>query len=230
MPLLLEFRTWPDAGALGLNLFDISIGTNTSARPYFRAFSAGGYNDLGQAVLVDPDLEHEANGGFNPSSNPPGQQTYGRDPVFHIGSMQLVTRVSRSYSHWFEAVDASGASLVSPEFLVADFVPELGALPEGTQVQLAFRGATDVQNAEALADATSLDLYGDHYDRSAVPLTHNSSDANLGIQFLAGDASWKSDPSELDGARFYQVRLTFVANVGTGVSPAVSAVAVGWQE
>ena len=52
--------TWPDANALGLNAFDASIAINTSTRPYFRAFSAGGVDQSGVTILVDPDLESEA--------------------------------------------------------------------------------------------------------------------------------------------------------------------------
>ena len=230
LPLLLEFRTWADPAAIGLNAFDVSLAVNSSARPYFRAYSAGGINQSNQLVIVDPDLETQANGGFDPFSNPPGQATYGRDPVSYVGSMDLVTRVSRSYSTWFAAVDAAGLGLADPEYVEARVLPAGGSLPPGTEVRLEFRAATSIQNVEALGDALSLDFYGDHYDRLALPLTHNSDDANLGIQFLGGEDYWKSDLTQLDGASYYQMRLTFVSNVASAAAPAVSAVALCWQD
>ncbi|MFT4538369.1 MAG: hypothetical protein ACI835_000803 [Planctomycetota bacterium] len=229
LPLLMEFRIWPDAGAFGLNAFDVSIAINTSSRPHFRAFSAGGFDASGSAVLIDPDLELEANGGYNPVPTPPGARTYGLDPVFQIGSMDIVTRISRSYSTWFQAVDSTGNALVDPEYLLAQVVPVLGGFDAGTDVQVALRGATSVRNQEALGDALSLDYYGDHYDRSAMPVPNNDSDANQGIQFIGGTDNWKGNLSDIDGATYYQIRLTCKANVASAATTKVSAVGVSWK-
>ena len=105
LPMMMEFKCFPDAGSVGLNAFDISLAANSSSKPYFRAFSTGGINTQGNTVLVLPDTEEEANGGFNPGSNPPGQKTFGLDNTFYIGAADFVTRISRVHSVWFEALD-----------------------------------------------------------------------------------------------------------------------------
>ena len=130
----------PDDEALGLNAFDISLGVNTSARPNFRAFSTGGQDQANNTIRIDPDLELEANGGFNPNSNPPGASTYGLDNSVYMGSMDLVTRVSRVYSLWFEATGISG----EPEFSPPVVEPRIEQQPLGTGLEIAFRGASIV--------------------------------------------------------------------------------------
>ena len=86
-----------------------SLAANSSSKPYFRAFSTGGIDTSGNTVLVQPDNEDSANGGFNPFSLPnPGAPTPGRDDAFYFGAVDFVTRVSRSHSVWYETVDAAG--------------------------------------------------------------------------------------------------------------------------
>lgn len=247
LPLLMEFRCYPDDGAQGLNSFDISIAVTSSSRPFFRAFSSGGANQSGTLVTVDPDLEDKANGGYNPTSTPPGQSTPGVDPVFYIGSMDLVTRVSRSYSIWFEVTDPTGDSFTAPRFNPALIEPRSTEQPIGTSVEVAFRGATaieletavDLDNItemnledvgfQTLYNATSLDSYGDNYDLFVSPPRHDSDRANKAVTFLADD-EWHSDVSMIDGALYYQVRVTFVANTQTGLTPVLSALALSWEE
>jgi len=226
LPLLMDFLCFPDQGAVGLNSFDVSIAINTSAKPYFRAFSAGGVNLQGQVVTVDPELETNASGGFNPQSTPPGQPTFGLDPTSYVGAMDLVVRVSRAYSVWFEASSAAGA-LAQPAY--AEPVLEPAQQPAGTHIELAFRGATAVTNTDALTNALTLDQYGDHYDPAVSPPNHASGQANLGVAFLAGDRSWRDSVSSIDGAQYYQVRLTLIADPVTGRTPRLSSLALAWQ-
>lgn len=240
LPLLVEFRCWPDASALGLNVFDVSLAASTSSRPYFRAFSEGGFDTSGNAVLIDPDAETMANGGFNPFSNPPGAPTWGLDNISHIGSLDFVTRISRSHSVWFPALDAQGNLLADPSY--ADGLLE-GELPGGTSVALAYRGAESFTpqpdscyghpNLDPLEDARTIDLYGDHYDDRCLPSNqvpdHNPDRSNLGLDFT-GSAGWKDSVAEIDGASYVQVRLAFVANAATGEHPTVSTVALAWGE
>ena len=94
-----------------------------------------------------------------------------------------------------------------------------------------------------MADAFSLDLYGDYYNdvdnwtdtrvpeaRVTTPWPqHRSLFANPGITFQV-DSSWFLDVSEIENARFYQVRLTFVSNPETGRSPEVSAFGMTWSQ
>jgi len=75
LPLLLEFRCYPDAATGGLNRFDISLASANSSRPNRRAFSTGGQSTSG-IVTIDPDLQAVATGGFDPNSQPtPGAPT-----------------------------------------------------------------------------------------------------------------------------------------------------------
>src|SRR5205085_495226 len=50
LPLLMEFRTYPDDGALGLNLFDVGQ-VVLNGRPNVRAFSTGGVATGGVITL-----------------------------------------------------------------------------------------------------------------------------------------------------------------------------------
>lgn len=44
-----------------------------------------------------------------------------------------------------------------------------------------------------------------------------------------GDKSWHDSLDDIDGARWIQVRLTFVANAVTNVTPQVAGFAIAWQ-
>ena len=219
LPLLMEFRCYPDAGATGMNRFDVSLAANSSARPNFRAFSAGGVDSGGQEHLVDPDNEDLANGGWDQDGNP----TYGRDNIFYLGAMDLVTRVSRSISLWFDT-RTTGSETHFDAPLVS---PMGGSQPEGTQILLAYRGATGIESSARIAteDATKLDLYGDFYATPSI----NRDWPNQGVTFL-GDDAWHDDISDLDGARYYQVRITFLSNIETAETPALSALGVAWSQ
>jgi hypothetical protein len=203
LPLLMEFKCFPDATALGLNALDASLAIHSSALPAFRAYSTGGTNSSGQTVTIDPDLATIAQGGFNPGSTPPGAPTQPIDDVFTLGQMDFVVRVSRVHSVWID-LGVPNASFVPPVL-----EPPAQAQPPGTQIVLAFRGATGTIPL-VREDASSLDAYGD-------------SDVPGAVAFLGGDSSWKSSTAELTGARFVQVRATFVSNAATGLAPMLTA-------
>ena len=116
--------------------------------------------------------------------------------------------------------------------------------PDGTSVTLAFRGMTKFKptddacggtenNFEPLENALTLDNYGDHYDDKCVPagvcLNHNPNNENLGIKFL-GNSKWRPFIKKINLARFYQVRITFEADIFTGLVPEVSALAISWTQ
>jgi len=204
LPLLMEFRCFPDSTALGLNTFDtnIALPANLGTRPNFRAFSTGGAQGS-QIVIKDPDLQPTATGGFNPNSTPPGAVTSGVDDTFYLGQLDLVVRVSRAHTIWINSTSAN--PIYSPPVVE----PRNEDQPLGTQIVLAYRGAGSV-TAGAASDATKLDLYGEATDGSL-------------ITFQNGDASWKSSLSQLQGARWFQVRVTFVANSHTLLVPTLSA-------
>jgi hypothetical protein len=115
----------------------------------------------------------------------------------------------------------------------------------GTSIALSFRGVTDFDPpADActgapvmgpLEDATTMDLYGDHYNDACIPnptgqTNHSTKYENIGLTFLNSDDVWKATIQEVDGAPYYQVRLTFHSDILSGLSPELSAVAVSWQQ
>jgi hypothetical protein len=203
LPLLMEFRCFPDNTALGLNSFDTSIVLTNFTRPYFRAFSTGGVQGS-QIIIKDPDLQPTATGGFNPNSSPPGAITLGVDNSFYIGQLDLVLRISRAHTIWITALNGT-----SPTFSPPVVEPRSDDQPLGTQIILDYRGATLVQGG-ANSDASKIDLYG------------NPTDGSI-ITFLNGDSTWKSSLSQLQGARLFQVRVTFLANAETQLVPILSA-------
>lgn len=237
LPMLLEFRCFADDGAVGINRFDTSSANGTSNRPYFRAHSTGGKNTTFDTVIIDPDLETRANGGFDPNSTPsPGVATPGLDNIVYIGSVDFVTRVSRGFSVFFPAIDpSSGLNFPSPNYFPITIEPPVEKQPLGTDVQVSFRGANTIENEEAQFDADELDLYGDHYEEIVSlcdgSITHNpGSEFNADISFFNADQRWFDDASSISGATYYQIRLTFISNGATGLVPEVSAVALTWTE
>jgi hypothetical protein len=210
MPLLMEFKCFPDGAATGMNALDISLAINSSSLPNFRAFSAGGVNQSGQTVVVDPDLAAVATGGFNPNSIPPGAATMPVDNVFFIGQMDLVVRVSRVHSVWIDTQSANTT------FAPPVVEPAAANLPAGTQVVLAFRGAASASPA-LLADADQLDAYGEPFPPNVVTYFHN-------------DASWKSSIAALNGARLVQVRASFVSNAATNRAPRLSGLGLAFYD
>jgi hypothetical protein len=244
LPLLMEFRCWASPGAQGINRFDTSEAVAGSG-PYFRAFSTGGIDQTGNFVVVDPGTEVRANGGFNPGSTPPGAPQPGLDGEVYIGAVDFVVRVSRAISIWFPATDPdnpTGAPFLA-NFSQYVLEPPLQNQPLGTDISAAFRGALNVvAGTPPLQDALTLDLYGDHYleaitdcwpDTLEYPaIQHNDdpSQLNTQIAFLNSDTSWFDDPSFIDGASYYQVRLTFTSNTQTGLTPELSAFALTWSQ
>lgn len=214
LPLLMEFKCFPDSEeALGLNSFDINIAINSSSLPNFRAFSTGGVNSSGVPVVRDPDLQPTALGGFNPNSNPPGLPTIAVDNVFYIGQMDLVIRISRAHTIWFNSTSAS------PIYSTPVIEPRASDQPSGSSIQLAFRGATLVTGA-ITTTAAALDVYGD------VPVNFQG---NGMVQFFGNDSRWKDSMTQIQGARFFQTRVTFVSNAETLLTPTLSALGFAFR-
>ena len=221
LPLLTEFKCFPDDQAQGLNVLDVAIAVTTSQRPTFRAFSAGGVDQSENVVRRDPDLETEANGGFNPLSNPPGQTTSGEDTVVYLGTLDLITRISRTYSLWFPITGSGTSTMFRPPVLEPAAVEQ----PPGTRLLVDFRGALAVSPDIVRGDANALDSYGDYYSD---PETRDQ--PNTEIVFVNGDdQEWKSEASAIDGSAFYQVRLTFESDPETGVGPVLSGLGLTWM-
>jgi hypothetical protein len=246
LSLLMDFSCFPDEGAVGQNALAIALASASAPQPYFRAFTTGGMKKNGKIKLVNPDNETRANGGFNPLSSPPGATTPGNDPVLYMGAADFVVRTSRSHSLWFPATDPlGGGTFGAPTYSTPITEPRLEDQTAGTSVVLNFRGITSfVPPADActglpvmgpLEDAMTLDLYGDHYNDACIPNpngqpNHSTKNENLGLTFLNADDEWKATIQEVDGAPYYQIRLTFMSDIFSGLSPELSAVAVSWQE
>ena len=241
LPILMEYKCFPDDQALGLNSFDISLAINSSARPNFRVFSTGGFNTSGTAVVKNPDLETSPSGGFNPSTVPPGKTTPGQDNSFYIGQLDIVTRVSRAHSIFLNADDDP-----SPDYLDPVLEPLAEEQPVGTQIVLAYRGAFAVMTTEDGSphlNAMDLDFYGDQSDKpSGMPPTTSGVAGdpqfkNNGVDFppLPGnppgeveDETWKNDIDEIDGLQFVQLRVTFISNAESNLSPELSAIGIAF--
>jgi len=217
LPLLMEFRCYPNEAITGANSFDISLAAANSSRPNFRAFSTGGLSTNG-LVTREPDLQDIALGGFNPNSTPtPGGATLPVDNSFYIGAADIVIRVSRAFSNWFDS-GSSGARYMEPliEPVAAD-------QPSGTQIQLAFRGANAATSTALRWNADLLNAYGEA--TGAQPT------------YFQNIATWRntmaliSSPDGIQpGARFFQMRLTFVSNAATNLAPTLSALGITYRE
>jgi len=247
LPLLMEFRCFPSSTAIGMNGCDISLAANSSALPAFRSYSSGGTSTAGLAVRRDPDLEDEPQGGFNPRSSPPGKATpRGSDNTFYVGQLDVVTRVTRVHTVWLDT------HFDAPDFVAPVVSPRADEQPAGTRVLLEYRGAHGfeladldsvlgrrVDEAEFPFDAEHLDAYGDIF--AILPVsrrpgdvvdTHTrlGSDAFPGAVHYLGSDDWTADIDALDGARYLQLRITFLGNVETLQNAELSAIGVAYGE
>ncbi|WP_145203689.1 hypothetical protein [Planctomycetes bacterium Poly30] len=247
LPLLLDFATFADFAANGQNGWDINLAVNSSSRPYFRAFSAGGVDTSGNSVVVDPSMETSANGGFSPFSNPPGAPTFGRDNAYMLGAADFVVRKSLAHTVW---IDAGSVSL-NRQFVQPIASGVAGQSP-GVSVTVDVRGASEIaysnsgliddndgdENgiADMLEDASQIDLYGDYYnERDQSVLTHWERDENPGITFRSLSTTiesdeWRGNVNSIEGARYVQLRLTLESDIETGAVPAVGALGIAWTE
>lgn len=196
LPLLFDLRCYPSVGTSSQNLFNhawahvvpFSNPAVTTNLPGFRAYSAGGENQAGAQILIDPDSQTTALGGFNPASTPPGAALPGVDNVVYFGALDLVTRVSRMHSIFFPAYAADQGPDLTPENL--DDNPTYGnptyhepvvvpALqPDGTAIQFEYRVARQVAgpdgsvlSAEEATWASRMDPYGDFYATTPINFT-----------------------------------------------------------
>ena len=109
--------------------------------------------------------------------------------------------------------------------LVASMIPDVlaGRTPECVLfgilpgIELAFRGGTIV-TGPITTTALSLDAYGE------IPINGAGS-----VTFLNNDNKWKSSIDQIQGARFFQTRITFVSNADTSLSPTLSALGFAFR-
>ena len=243
LPILSEFRCYSSDDAVGINRLDTSIamapawavGVNPQTaltalpkQPYTRLYSAGGVDTAGKDVYKDPDLEPVPSGGFNKEAllAPLGAPLGGADNMFYMGSLDFVIRVSRVHTMWHEA-----NVVTNPTYAQPVIEPRNDQQPEGCSVQLHFRGADTNSSGLSLGDADALNMYGD-LPSTGDPLTWGDPAAdNQGIAFDAAlGSAWTADINEIDGNRFYQVRMTFINNAAAGTFPELSSLGIAYQD
>ncbi|HED66973.1 MAG TPA: hypothetical protein ENJ09_15635 [Planctomycetes bacterium] len=205
LPLLWEVRCFPTASGIGLNPLTIRLGCLGWATPNFRSFSTGGVNVNGRTIQVDPSLEEYPSGGFNPSSQPPGKRTARQaDNSFYVGELDYVVRVSRIHTAWLDTV------LLAPRYIAPVLEPPATAQPTGTSIVFDYRGADGFTSVgRSPFDADGLDAYGDL--------------APGRVLFHGPDPSWSNSISSLDGARYFQVRLSLIGNMHSGAIPEIDS-------
>lgn len=223
LPLLTEFRCYPDTAAFGLNGFKTSFAINSSYRPTFRAFSTGGVVGT-NITVVDPDASPTATGGINPMT---GGSTQPVDNTVYWGQVDFVVRVSRMHTIW---LDAKGAS----QFAEPVLEPNNTVQPVGTQVSVAFRGASNVfaLNGTPWLDSQNYDPYGNSFTQAQLTALGNTTNPLLITYFPNPNGplqkEWTNNISTLNGASWLQARVSFVSNAESDVSAELSALGFGF--
>jgi hypothetical protein len=209
LPLLMEYRCYPSSTGVGLNSLDASLAT-AAAGPNFRAYSTGGTDATGNGVTKNPDQEFVPSGGFQPITGMPTATD--ADPTFYIGQLDTVTRVSRAHSIWLD-------TSVTPEYITPVIEPDQREHPEGTSLVLEFRGALGFTGnfKQNPFNAKKIDPYGE--------LRLNQGN----VTYFKSDDSWKRTISDLDGARYLQIRFTFVNNITSRLSVELSALGIAFR-
>jgi hypothetical protein len=216
LPLLIEIRCFPTARGVGQNPLDVSLAINSSALPAFRAYSTGGTNRLGATIRVDPDTAEEPQGGFNPLSAPPGLRTpFAADNTFYVGELDFVPRVSRLHTAWIDT------NSTRPDYVTPVVEPAGERQPLGTDLALEYRGATAFDAGVTPFDAASHNAYGE-------PRTQVGRQIDGRIDYFRDNGAWTADIHALDGARYLQVRVTFLSNMESGLSPELDALGLAF--
>ena len=205
LPLLWEIRCFPTSSGVGLNAFNVNIAIVLFATPAFRAFSTGGFDQTGAPVVKDPDLESFPSGGFSASGNP---TAFTADNTFYVGRLEYAIRLTRVFTSWIDS------TLGSPRYLPFVLEPSPGEQPGQSAVRIEVRGADgfSVLAGSAPFDASRLDPYGELEDGF--------------VHFHGGVDEWTETVEDLDGARYFQMRLTFENDIEAGLSPTLSSLGI----
>jgi hypothetical protein len=226
LPLLMEFRCYPNTTSFAQNLFRTSFAINSSSLPTFRVFTNGTFS----GNPFDPDTNTVATGGGTAATPP-------RDNTVYHGQASFVVRVSRAYTIFLD----TGAFNLFAEPVVE---PALQFWAPGTQMQFAYRGASALATSNTQTQSTPwleaqfYNPYGDSY--SFLPASGNQACSQCHLLFQAASgcgapptncgftptfvngSTWKPLLSQVNGARYIQARVTFVSNVQTGQTPILS--------
>jgi len=188
-----------------------------SALPAFRMFSAGGQDGSSQWFRVQPD--NPSQGGTAPSGGflPGGARTPTQfDTLLYWLNSDFVVRVSRVYTHWFDFGEVLDAGAVRGVILE----PENPDQPSGTSLLIEYRGSVQVDHmGNPLINPsplTTADLPFDGYGDS------------LGIGTVSTPGAWTTNFADLEGQQFkyFQVRVTFIANADLGTQPKLDGLGI----
>jgi hypothetical protein len=228
LPMLTEFRTYPDPGAFGLNGFKTSFALASSYKPCFRAYSTGGIPAGQPPDIIDPDNEPLAQGGYTPA----GAKLGGIDNTVYWGQADFVVRVSRFHSVWYDSTQAGS------HYAPVVVEPTGTENPTGTTVAVAFRGASALSvtggasTPPEWSDASNIDPYGDPYNQDQLDELTQTTGSFKPFTVVhyptSTNKSWKDSASELNGARYLQMRVTMTANPASGLTPEVAAMGVAY--
>jgi hypothetical protein len=232
LPLLMEFRCYPDDGAFGLNGFKVNIALNSSARPAFRAFSPGGVLSTGLLSKIDPDNEPIARGGINPATGQPTGFNTEIDNVVYLGQAEFVVRVNRLHTIWLDTIQFSA------QFQTPVLDPANSLQPLGTSVSVALRATNQITPGSTPTpgqptprnNATMYDAYGDPKAAVLLPITTPPT-VNFTVTYPIGagglpDNAWKTNLSSLNNLRFVQARITMISNPVTLLTPELSGLGI----
>jgi hypothetical protein len=209
-------RCYPTNQGIGLNKFEVLMPPTISSEPNFRVYAVGGVDTSQRIQLVDPDRVNAPTGSFNPFSAPPGKATpYTGDNLLYVGQLDTVVRVSRVHSIWLDA----GAPVSSWKQPILDPSPD--RQPSGTEVVLAFRAASGFtggapEDSNDQFNARELDPYGEM-------------DARQPLNSTEGGLEWSSSTSIANDFQYIQVRISFINNIKTGLSPELKALALPFE-
>ena len=240
LPLLMDFKCFQDFDAVGLNGLATAFALPSEPFPIFRVLSSGApTSESGFPVVINPEQASKATGGIIPSTGLPSLAT---DNTVMIGQLDLVVRVSRLHTIWFD----TGSSTTN--FLNPVIEPRFSEQPSGTNLVLAFRGASSINTVTTsppqvvvngfsadLGNALRYDAYGDPLEtRLLNPAKNNCPNNGVLLRTFAdflpifsnAKSTWSSDINELDGSRFIQARVTFISNAATGQKPELSTLAI----
>ena len=85
-------------------------------------------------------------------------------------------------------------------------------------------------------DATHINAYGEIFvliPSPNPPAQHEllgSGAFGGSVQFVTGNNRWSSNIDSIDGAQFLQLRISFLSNIETGLSPELSAIGIAYSE
>ncbi len=210
LPLLIEIWTFPTTTALGLTRSNVGLplgfpGPAPATVPGYRTISSGFTDGAGFRQEVNPDLSPVPTG--EPGVSAP------TDNLVYFGAIDTIAKWSRIHSVW---IDAGAAS----NWLLPIVSPLPSEQPPGTEVRIEVRGSFGFFNplSEAASlDASTLDPYGNFWD------------GTLGVNFLNGESGWTDEFSDIDGARYIQLRISFKNNISTRVSPTITSLGLPFQ-